>query len=352
MIRIIFSLSLSIVLFASNIAAAQTPSAPPALADNAPDTYTIVKGDTLWGISAKFLQQPWRWPEVWKMNREQIHNPHLIYPGQIVMLDRSGPWLSIGHQVGGNRNVKLSPQIYSESLNEALPSIPLSIISPFLTKPLIIDNGQLDGSATIVATEVSRVAMGAGDTIFAKNVKEGVKTWQIYRPARALEDPVTRKTIAYEANYLGSARLIARENPEAREPATLEIITANEEISIGDLMLPSEEPQVFAFVPHAPEQAIEARLISIHRGINETGRLNVVALSAGKEDGLEPGHVLAMYRDRGNAVFRENNRNETFNLPEKRYGMAFVFRVFNHISYALIMDTDGQASVGDVLRNP
>ena len=349
MIRIIFSLSLSIILFTSGFAGAQTP---PALADNAPDSYTIVKGDTLWGISAKFLQEPWRWPEVWKMNREQIRNPHLIYPGQIVVLDRSGPWLSMGRKVGGSGTVRLSPEIYSESLNEALPSIPLNIISPFLTQPLIVDNGQLEGSATIVATEISRVAMGAGDTIFAKDVKDGVRVWQIYRPARALEDPVTGKTIAYEANYLGSARLTQAEDRAKRQPATLEILTANEEIGTGDLMLPSEEPRIFAFVPHAPEKNIEGRLISIHRGINETGRLNVIALNIGKQDGLEPGHVLALYRDRGTAVFSENSKNENFNLPEKRYGMAFVFRVFDHIAYALIMDTDGQASVGDILRNP
>lgn len=345
MIRIIFPLIVCIATLFSGAAAAQSGVA---LADDAPDTHTVVKGDTLWDISGRFLKEPWRWPEVWRLNRDQIRNPHLIYPGQVIVLDRSGPWLTIGRRVGaGSGDVKLQPQIYSEPIGEALPSIPLHIIEPFLNRPLVVDQARLDGSATIVATETSRVMMGSGDTVFAKNVRDGIDSWHVYRPAEPLVDPVTREVIAYEAAYLGTARVSARGNP-----TTLEILSAVEEIGVGDLMLPSEGPSVFSYAPRAPERDVEGRVVSIYRGVTETGRLHVVALSAGERDGLERGHVLSLFRDRGVAEFSGNAGKEFFKLPEKRYGMLFVFRVFDRVAYALVMESDGPVTIGDVVRKP
>lgn len=340
MIRIIFPLIVGIASLVSSSAIAQ--GVP--IADDAPDSYTVVKGDTLWGISGRFLQQPWRWPEVWRMNRDQIRNPHLIYPGQIVHLDRSGPWLSIGKRIGSDR---LHPQVYHENLGEAVPSIPPNIIDPFLTRPLVVDEARLQGAATIVATETSRVYMGTGDTVFAKNVRPDVDVWQIFRPARPLVDPDTGETIAYEAAYLGAARV-----SERSDPVTFEIVDAVEEIGVGDLMLPSERPSVFSYAPHAPEQAIDGRLISIYRGIAETGALNVVALNVGARDGLERGHVLALYRNRGIAEYKGDGVKETYQLPEKRYGLVFVFRTFDRVAYALVMDSDGPVTINDTVRKP
>lgn len=340
MIRIIFPLIVSIATLVSSVAAAQGVS----IADDAPDSYTVVKGDTLWGISGRFLKQPWRWPEVWRLNRDQIRNPHLIYPGQIIHLDRSGPWLSIGRRVGDD---KLFPQVYEEPLGEAVPSIPLGVIEPFLTRPLVVDEARLEGAATIVATETSRVYMGAGDTVFAKNVRDDVEVWQVFRPVKPMLDPQTGETIAYEAAYLGAARV-----SERTSPTTLEIVEAVEEIGTGDLMLPSEHPSVFSYAPHAPEQAIDGRLMSIYRGVSETGRLNVVALNIGERDGLERGHVLALYRNRGIAEFKGEDGKETFQLPEKRYGLVFVFRTFERVSYALVMDSDGPVAINDAVRKP
>lgn len=341
MIRIIFPLLVGIATLVSHPAAAQGV----ALADDAPDSYTVVKGDTLWGISGRFLQQPWRWPEVWRLNRDEIRNPHLIYPGQVILLDRSGPWLSIGRRIGGD--VKLSPRIYDEEAGRAIASIPVRAIEPFLTKPLVVDQAGLEGAATIVATETSRVMLGTGDTLFAKNVRDDVEVWQIFRPARPLVDPATNEVIAYEAVHLGAARVTER-----TDPATLEIISATEEIGTGDLMMPSEQPSVFAYVPHAPDKAMDGRLVSIHRGVAETGRLNVVALNIGEREGLEPGHVLALYRNRGIAEYKDENGKESFQLPEKRYGLVFVFRTFERVSYALVMDSDGPVTVGDSVRKP
>ncbi|MDR2259862.1 MAG: LysM peptidoglycan-binding domain-containing protein [Azoarcus sp.] len=342
MSKIISSLVASIaVLVSSNVQAA-----PPAIADNAPDSYTVVKGDTLWGISGRFLQEPWRWPEVWQMNEAQIKNPHLIYPGQVVVLDRSGPTprLSIGKAIGDN---KLEPRIYSTPIDEAVSTIPLKVIAPFLTRPLVVDSAKIENAATIVATEVSRVYLAHGDTIFAKNVTEGVDNWAIFRPAKPLVDPVSGKRLGYEVQYLGSAKVTERTSP-----TTLEIVDAVEEIGTGDLMLPTEGELIFSYAPHAPKETIDSRLISIYRGVAETGKLSVVALSAGKLDGLEAGHALALFRNRGTTTYKEGSKKETYVLPEKRYGTALVFRVFDHVAYALIMDTDGQASIGDAVRNP
>ena len=335
--RIIFPLLAGFVTLFSVMAQAQSNVR---LADNAPDVYTVARGDTLWDIAGRFLQQPWRWPEVWRLNEAGIRNPHLIYPGQVIMLDRNGPWLSIGQRVSGTSSDRLSPRIYEEPLDSAISSIPLQIIDPFLNRPLVVDEPVLKDSATIIATETSRVLTGSGDTIFAKNLHGD-------RPAKPLEDPVTREVIAYEAAYLGTARVVERGSP-----ATLDIVTAVEEIGVGDLLLPSERPSVFSYVPHAPDQAIDSRVIAIHRGVSETGKNHVIALNAGAREGLERGHVLTLFRNRGVAEYPGDGGKERFQLPEKRYGQVFVFRVFERVSYALVMETDGQVTIGDAARKP
>ncbi|MDR1228887.1 MAG: LysM peptidoglycan-binding domain-containing protein [Azoarcus sp.] len=334
-------------------------AAPPAIAADAPDSYTVVKGDTLWGISARFLQEPWRWPEVWRMSKNQARDPHLIYPGQVIVLDRRGPYLQIGKVVSGGTakgsgiepmgDARLQPKIYQTPVDEAVSTIPLKSIAPFLIRPLVVETSSIDGAATIVATETNRVYLAQGDTVFARDVRADVDKWAIFRPGKLLADPVGGKRFGYEVQYLGSARVTER-----TDPVTLEIVEAVEEIGTGDLMLPTEDDLVFSYAPHAPGEIVDAKLISIYRGVAETGKLNVVALSAGKLGGLEPGHVLALFRDRGTAVYKGESAGvaKAHALPEKRYGSVLVFRVFDNVSYALIMNTDGQAAIGDAARNP
>ncbi|MDR3214283.1 MAG: LysM peptidoglycan-binding domain-containing protein [Azoarcus sp.] len=334
---------------------ASVQAAPPVIAADAPDSYTVTKGDTLWGISGRFLKEPWRWPEVWQMNESEIRNPHLIYPGQTVFLDRSGPYLRLGKAVGGSNasdslafgDGKLQPKVYQTPVDEAISTIPLKAIAPFLTRPLIIESAVPNGAATIVATESSRLYLAQGDTIFARDVSDSIDKWTIFRRGMPLVDPVSHKQLGFEAQYLGSARVTERTNP-----TTLEIVEAVAEIGTGDVMLPTEGNLIFSYAPHAPKEIIDARLVSIHRGVVETGKLSVITLNAGRLDGLEPGNVLALFRNRGTAVSREDTNSKAYRLPEKRYGSAMVFRVFDHVSYALIMDTEGQATVGDAVRNP
>lgn len=344
MIRIIFPLLFTIAALLAGPAAA----APAALADDAPDTYTVVRGDTLWDISGRFLKEPWRWPEVWRLNREEIRNPHLIYPGQVIVLDRSGPYLSVARRIGAPLYEKRFPQVYSEPVDSALPSIPMQAIEPFLTRPLVIDEADLQGAGTVIATDASRVFTGAGDTVFAKDVTAGNDTWEVFRPARQLVDPLTNEVLGYEAAFLGRARVT-----EHGRPATLKVLSAIEEIGVGDRLVGSSRPEVFSFVPHAPEAAIEGRVIGIHQGVSETGRHNVVTLNVGSGAGVERGHVLALHRNRGSIVYKDDEgRKETFDLPQQRYGLAFVFRVFDRVAYALVMESDGPVTVGDNLRKP
>ena len=345
MFRIISSIAAGIAFLAS----AGVQAAPPAIAADAPDSYTVAKGDTLWGISGRFLQEPWRWSEVWQMNDDEIKNPHLIRPGQIIVLDRSGPFLRLGKRISGGKggmpvgDDRLQPRIYETPVDEAVSTIPLKAIAPFLTRPLVIDMKTLQDAATIVATETSRVFLAQGDTVFAKDVDKDNDKWAVFRSATPLVDPATRQMLGYEAQYLGSVRV-----KERTDPVTLEILEAVEEIGVGDKMLPAEGELVFSYAPHAPKEAIDARLISIYRGISETGKLSVIVVGAGRQDGLEPGHVVAMFRNRGTAT----HEKKTYALPEKRYGSAMIFRVFDRVSYALIMNTEGQATIGDAIRNP
>lgn len=342
MIRIIFSLLIGV---ASLTAFAEAANPAVEIKDNAPDTYVVKKGDTLWEISGKFLTQPWRWPEVWRMNRSQIHNPHLIYPGQLIVLDRNGPSLSIGRQLED----KLSPRVYTSDIAQAIPSIPPEAIEPFLSKPLVVDAKRLENSATIIATQEDRLYTGRGDEVFAKDIDEGQKAWLVYRPVRPLMDPDTRTVLAYEAVYLGSAVV-----EEGGMPATLRITAANQEIGRGDRLVPAEPPKLMAYMPHAPQTDVEGRVISIYGGVAETGADNVVTLNVGENGGLEAGDVLALYRNRGIANYTdpESGRKEAYKLPEQRYGLLFVFRVFDHIAYGLVMNTDGSVKIGDYVRNP
>lgn len=338
MMRIIFS----VLLGFTSAAAIAASSKPIQIADNAPDSYTVQRGDTLWGISGRFLKEPWRWPEVWRMNRDQIRNPHLIYPGQIVVLDRNGPRLSIA------RPVRLQPQVYEEKSEQAVPSIPTAEIAPFLSQPLVVDEAGLSNSAKIIATDESRVLVGAGNKVYATNIKPGIPTWQIYRPTRPVVDPGTNELLGYEAFYLGTARTIAE-----GEPATLEVTRSVEEIGKGDRMVPAAKPDLLAYSPHSPDTDIRGEIIGIYSGVGEAGANSIVTLNLGARNGLEVGHVLAIYRAGREEAYREGGGpKEVYTLPEERYGLAFVFRTFDKMSYALIMNSSRPVTARDTVRTP
>lgn len=321
-----------------------------ALQDQHPERYVVVKGDTLWGIAGKFLKEPWRWPEIWKMNKQQIKNPHWIYPGDMIVLDMSGgsPELRL---VKGLETVKLSPRVRAEPAEtSAIPSIPLAAIGPFLSKPLVIAEGALEKAPYIIGTEENRVVLGAGNSAYVQSITEGrVLNWHIYRPGKALVDPDSNETLGYEAVYLGDARIT-----RFGAPATVNITKSNQEINVGDRLVEMKEEVTSAYVPHAPEKTISGRIVSAYGGVAEVGKGSIVTLNKGGQDGLEIGHVLALYRHGRNIKpgAHDDTSPETVKLPDERYGLVFVFRVFEKLSYALVMQSERPVHVLDDVRTP
>ncbi|MBW7901901.1 MAG: LysM peptidoglycan-binding domain-containing protein [Rhodocyclaceae bacterium] len=343
MTRIISALLLAL---AAGLAQAAAP-APLQVADDAPNRHVVVPGDTLWGISARFLKEPWRWPEIWRLNREQIRNPHLIYPGDVILLERDAdgtPQLRLISEGW------LRPKAYSEALTQTVPSIPPNVIEPFISEPLIVDEGGIADSARIVAMQEDRVFLGAGDTAFVAGAgdRPQQETWQIYRPAQPLLDPETREVLGHEAFYLGTARQV-----QPGEPGVFTIATAKQEIGRGDRLLPAKRPQLVNYAPHRPERTVDGRVASVYGGVGTAGRNSVITLNRGRRDGLEVGHVLALHRNRSD-TFRndETGRMETVRLPDQRYGLVFVFRTFERVAYALVLSAAGTVNVNDLLRQP
>ncbi len=336
--RIISALLISI---STTLAVAQGVQ-PLELADGAPDRHIVTSGDTLWGIAAKFLKDPYRWGELWKLNAEEIRNPQRIYPGQVIVLDKSGnePRIKLVTVTEERRE-------YVEALKQGIPSIPPQDIEPFLSEPRVLDAGGLNAAPRVVALQNDRVIAGAGDTIYTTEATAQHKTWQLFRPGKALVDPDTKETLGHEAVFLGTARLT-----KGGVPSSFLILTSNQEIVRDDRLLSAPRQDVVNYVPHAPVTAIKAKVLAIYSGVNFGGPQSVITLNRGKADGLEPGHVLAA--DLAGAVVdnRYQGEKKTYRLPDARNGLLFVFRVFDRVSYALVMNATNPVVVGDTVRTP
>jgi hypothetical protein len=327
------------------MAFAATPEARPEIRSDAPDQHVVVKGDTLWDISAMFFKDPWKWPYIWGMNKDTIKDPHWIYPGDVIVLDRVSGTLRIGGAIPSNNVVKLSPQVReSRSEHDAIPSIPAKDIAPFLSQPLVIEEGTLKDAPTLLGAREGRVILGEGDIAFVKGLTadKGDK-WQLYRPGKTFVDPDTQEVLGIEAIYLGNA-----EATNFGDVSTIAITRSVQEIYKGDrLVVPSGET-LSTYLPRAPGSNISSRIISVYGGVSLGGQSTVITLNKGKRDGLESGHVLALYR-KGETV-KDNGDNVT--LPDERYGLAFVFRVFDKVSYALVMQTRLPVQLLDRAQTP
>lgn len=342
MLRIISALTFLFGLaIASSTTSAQTPDSP-ALADDAPDRHIVVPGDTLWSIAGKFLKDPWRWPDLWKLNKDQVKNPHRIYPGDIIVLDRTGGTLKLA------KPLKLEPKVYISQERQAIPSIPPNVIAPFLSQPLVIEADALTSAPQVVGTRDGRVLAGRGDEIFAHGITDTVqRQWSIYRPGKPLKDPDSQQVLGHEAIFLGTATLEA-----GGEMALFKITSSTQEISKGDRMIPTERPPLVAFAPRKPDTAIGARIMSVYGGVTG-GQFNIVTLNKGRQDGLEIGHVLAISRSgRTEKVENKEGKKEVVTYPDQRYGLLFVFRTFDRVAYALVMQATQPLAIGDAVFVP
>jgi nucleoid-associated protein YgaU len=366
------SITTLVFFLAAGTASAQAPQAPLTLRPDAPDRYVVVPGDTLWGISQRYTDSPWRWPELWGMNKEQIRNPHLIYPGAVLYLDRASgrltmtppgaaggpagaPGTSAGRGEAPSGSMRVAPRVRAEALDkQQIPSIPPSIIEPFLTRPLVVEPDGLDNAPTVVGTEMNRVVIGTGSKAYIRGMgSSGEETWYVYRRGNALVDPDTERLLGYEAIYLGTAQVT-----RPGEPATVVLTSTVQEINVGDKLVPAGRVLPINYAPHAPDVHVTGRVIGIYAGVGrvgEAGPQQVVSINRGRADGIEVGHVLALYA-KGETVFdRSKPRNAPdaqIALPDERSGILFVFRVFERVSYGLIMQITQPVSPRDVVRTP
>lgn len=391
------ALALAVLLSASTIAA-QAQQVTPAqrteaeqvatagvpvseLAPNAPESYTVKAGDTLWAISGLFLKSPWRWPQLWGMNMQDIRNPHRIFPGQQLVLVKNGGMASLrargaaGAAAGAipTETVKVSPRVRYESLSEsAIPTVQTHLIEPFLAEPLIVDEQAFNRAPRIVATQEGRVLLSRGDRAYASSAgrnelvaaRDRQRDWRVFRAATTLRDPATGEVLGFEAQYVGRATLVrgetqrdvrAKDGKAAVEvvPATIDIVSAKEEMRIGDRLFPEPPRELNSYVPRAPETPVSGQIVSVYgSAVSMAAQNQVVVINKGAKDGVQRGHVMAILKDGERLQDRTDDKRQEIKLPDERNGLLMVFRTFDRLSYALVLQITDGVKVGDRITNP
>lgn len=333
-----------------------------------PERYTVVKGDTLWDISARFLKSPWHWPKIWTIN-EQIKNPHLIYPGDVVVLrwvdgkpvlsvERKGSELpSLPEAAKGpeavverrvdDRTVRLSPQTHSEALEGAIPTIPPNAIVPFLTKPLAVEEDQLEQAGYITTGLDDRIALGDSSQFYARGLQDdGAEYYQIFRPGKPIRHPDTGELLAYEALYLGDAKRL-----ETGDPSKLVVTGVKQEIVPTDRLLTApKKASLPYYYPHAPKTQVQGRIVSALNAVAEIGPQSVVGISLGTREGIEEGNVLRIMRHVG--THKDPLTRERYDLPDEESGLVLIFRTYEKISYGLVMTATRPVHLLDAVTTP
>ncbi|RZJ25983.1 MAG: LysM domain-containing protein [Haliea sp.] len=350
------------------------------LSPTAPDSYTVKRGDTLWGISGLFLTSPWRWPELWGMNMQEVRNPHRIYPGQQLVLEKSNGRAVLRMRQSADSGIpgdtiRVSPRTRFESLaDSALPTLQSHLIEPFLAEPVIVEEGVLDRAPRIVAASDTRVLLTRGDrayvrgsdgTLLTETTPGRTEAFRVFRNAKALRDPVTNLVLGYEAQYLGKASLVRGETVQQVKasggdmvstpvPATIDIVSAREEMRVGDRLLPEPPRQLVSYVPRAPIDLIDGNIVSMYGdAVGLAGQNQVVVINKGTADGIESGHVLAILKSGAQLLDRtQASGRDRIKLPDERNGLLMVFRPFEKLSYALVLEITDGVKIGDRVVNP
>ena len=324
-----------------------------------PRQYTVKKGDTLWGISSLFLQDPWFWPEIWQKNT-QIQNPHLIFPGDVLTLVYVGgqPQILVNEaqpkavqQDSGELPVKkLSPGIRSKSLQASIPSIPGDAIRQFLSKPRVVTREQLDNAPRIIASDEEHLILGHGDRVYIRGEidKERVR-FSVFRPGDELRDPVSNDLLGYEAKYSGNVHIISYD-----DPATGDLTYSAREVLIGDRLLPEDKSKLEnLFFPHLPDKDVDAQIISLYDALFGVAQYQIVVINKGERDGMEVGHLLATFTQ-GDVVRDrfDKRRSEPVQLPNERSGLLMIFKTFDRVSYGLTLESKRVIHNNDLVHTP
>ena len=355
-------------------AMAADPATPPVtgrsasvpLSPNAPSSYTVQRGDTLWGIASKFLSQPWYWPEIWYLNPD-IKNPHWIYPGDTIRLVYGAdgkPHLAVER---GN-TVHLSPQMRSSALSEAIPAIPFEIVAAFMSKPSVISAEDNKTLPYVVALGGAHIVAGMSDTAYARDLDAAQpgERFNVVHVGEALTDPDSHKVLGFQGVYTGSARLerVAPNNGKGKNDLAKIVLTESARETLpGDKLIRDRLEVPLDFVPHAPPRSVNGRIISVIDGVSVIGQYHVVVINRGRSAGLEPGHVLAIWKagadvkDRGRGGLEHETEftapfAPTVTTPSEHAGTFMVFKAYADLSYGLVMNAESEMHVGDIVKNP
>lgn len=312
-----------------------------------PERYTVVRGDTLWDIAGRFLNRPWQWPEIWQENR-QIANPHLIYPGDVLVLTWAGGRPQL--QVEAPSELRLSPKVRSTPLETAIPAIPMNAIRQFLTKPQVLTADQSARAPYVLSVAEEHVVGGAGNRIFVRSIPTATgDTYSLLRPGKPYQDAETGELLGYEGIFVGDAEL-----EQAGDPATLLITNSQLEAVIGDRLLPTEPETIrIAFQPHPPAGRIRGHIISVVGAVTQVGQYSVVAIDRGTADGVDVGTVLAIWQQ--GKLVRDivgSSYGESIATPDQETGLLMVFRSFDRVSYALVMKATRFLHLFDIVTTP
>jgi hypothetical protein len=322
----------------------EAPSRVP-LAEGHPDEYTVLDGDTLWDIAETFLRDPWYWPEVWYVN-PQIENPHLIFPGDLLSLVYIDGQPRITTTMRGN-TYRLSPQARSTPLSEAITSIPYDQISSFLSKGLVLEKGQVDSMPYIVSTRGDHLMAAAGNEIY---IRGGAPTqlgtrYSVVHIGDELVDPDDNKVIGFQGIYVGEG-MMAR----GGDPATVALTDTNREALNGDRLLPETVDIALNFFPKAPDTLVDGRIISVVDGVSMIGQYQVIVMNRGARNGLAPGDILTVFQ--AGEIVDDRVEGGKVKLPDEEAGTVMVFKVYDRIGYALVMEAETPIHVLDAVRNP
>ena len=323
------------------------------LRPDAPMSYTVKRGDTLWDISAVFLKDPWFWPEIWQIN-PQVENPHLIYPGDV---------LSLAVGAGGDAHVfisqysgaRLTPRLRSESIDGPIEAIPFSAISAFLAKPGILSKDQALKAPHILAFRDHHMIGGTGHEIYVQNLKAPLnQRFTVMHVGQPIYDPESRDVLGYEANYVATAVV---DNPGDVSKAML--TEGAREALEGDRLIAQEGEVPLTFQPHAPRSTVDGQIIAVADGAEQIGQYQIVMVNRGSRQGLDPGVVLAvdqrgeLVEDRyGKMPWTKDPFGKTVRLPYERAGTMIIFKVFDRMSYGLVIGARGPMQVADRVYNP
>ncbi len=317
---------------------------------DAPRHYVVKKGDNLWDIAAKFLKDPWHWPEIWYLN-PHIHNPHLIYPGDVLTLTYTAsgrPRLQLSRGPGAPRTVRIKPKVRVEPLGQAIPTIPYDAVAQFLAEPRVLDRDALDSAPYVLrAVNGAQLVVGASQRVYVRGLPSKPRSrYQIVHKGPALRDPKTGKLLGYEAIAVGEARIL-----KGSDPGIAMVEKANREVRAGDRLLPPPASNFRPyFTPRPPAKKLHGQILSVYDGLSEIGQYQIVTIDLGKSDGLKVGNVLGIYQ-RGSRT-RDPVTGADVQLPPQRAGILMAFRIYRHVSYALVMRATRSIHVLDVVHNP